>query len=148
MPEIFSIWIIMNMQMKKHVKKKKRSLKRKRPFSRRRKKLFEKVLGMQFEWEGEKVWVISTSFHIAKRLQRKIDQNDILRPSSVIFTSNIAIKRYCNILIKQFFWSKYCFCFSKSAEITMNWNFQFTQWIKKCLFIAILLAKIARLTWA
>ncbi len=28
----------------------------------------------------------------------------------------------------------------------INWDFQFTQWIKKSLFVAILLAKIARLT--
>ncbi len=27
---------------------------------------------------------------------------------------------------KQYFLSKYCFCFSKSSEITMNWEFQFT----------------------
>ncbi len=54
-----------------------------------------------------------------------------------------------------FFWSKYCFCFSKSAEITMIENFN-SQNEKKFLFIAIsldlfiaiLLAKIARLTRA
>ncbi len=41
------------------------------------------------------------------------------------------IKQYCNILIKQYFFcSKKCFCFSRSAEIAMNWDFQFTQWIK------------------
>ncbi len=53
------------------------------------------------------------------------------------------------------FLKKYCFCFSKSAEITMNWDFQFTRWRRKIsfiaislyLFIAILLVKIAHLTF-
>jgi hypothetical protein len=63
-------------------------------------------------------------------------------------------KQYCNKAI--IFLTKYCFYFSKSAEITMNQDFQFTWWRKKYLFIAIslylliviLLVKIARLTRA
>ncbi len=79
-------------------------------------------------------------------------------------------EQYCNKAIlrqsdnfcdkSNIFVTKYCYCFSKSAEIPMNWDFQFT-WRKKilpekCLFIAIslylfiavLLVKIARLTRA
>ncbi len=66
-----------------------------------------------------------------------------------------AILWYCDNFL-----TKYCFCFSKSAEITMCQNFQLTRWRKillekclfvllsHCLFIAILLVKIACLTRA
>ncbi len=46
-----------------------------------------------------------------------------------ILECKIAIKRYSNIAIywwSNIFLSKDCFCFLKSAKITMNWDFQFT----------------------
>ncbi len=67
------------------------------------------------------------------------------------------IKRYSDKAI--IFLTKYCYCFSKSAEITMNQDFQFT-WRKNIsgkmsfyaislyLFITILPIKITRLTRA
>ncbi len=84
-----------------------------------------------------------------------------LRPSSdkrfsqaIFWWKDKAILQYIDKAI--FFLSKYCCCFSTSAEITMNWDFQFS-WRKNIagfygnialFFIAILPVKTARVTQA
>ncbi len=66
-------------------------------------------------------WRVKLSF--SRSIQSKVYLTDLVKHCLTLVRREILAS---NIDEAIFFLSKYCFCFSKSPEITMNWEFQFT----------------------